>query len=55
MEVTFVNPGIDYMLKRIIEFQNEDKSDFWSELLYHFYPALDKKHASGISLTERTI
>ena len=26
MEVTFVNPGVDYMIERIMAFQTEDES-----------------------------
>ena len=42
MEITFVNPGVDYMIERIMAFQTEDESAFWSEPLYHFYPSLIK-------------
>ena len=42
MDITFVNPGVDYMLQRIMSFQMEEESSFWSEPLYHFYPQLDK-------------
>ena len=40
MEVTFMNPGVDYMIQRIMEFQGKGESAFWSESLYHFYPQL---------------
>ena len=53
MEVTFVNPGVDYMIQHIMEFQREDESTFWSEPLYHFYPQLDKAYASSLSYPER--
>ena len=53
MEVTFVNPGVDYMMKRIMEFQTEDESAFWSEPLYHFYPQLDKAYATSLPFSER--
>lgn len=33
MEVTFINPGIDYMLRQIMAFQTEKESNFWSEPL----------------------
>lgn len=47
MEVTFVNPGADYMIERIMAFQTECESAFWSEPLYHFYPRLDKAYAAS--------
>ena len=53
MEVTFVNPGVDYMIQRIMDFQTEGKSAFWSEPLYHFYPQLDKAYATSLQFTER--
>ena len=42
MDIEFVNPGVDYMIQRIMGFQTEAESAFWSEPLYHFYPQLDK-------------
>lgn len=53
MEVTFMNPGVDYMIERIMAFQTEDESTFWSEPLYHFYPQLDKAYATSLSFPER--
>lgn len=53
MNITFVNPGVDYMLQRIISFQMEDESSFWSEPLYHFYPQLDKAYAASLPFSER--
>ena len=53
MEVTFMNPGVDYMIERIMAFQTEDESAFWSEPLYHFYPQLDKAYATSLSFSER--
>ena len=47
MEITFINPGIDYMIQRIMDFQTEAESAFWSEPLYHFYPQLDKAYPDG--------
>lgn len=31
--MTFQNPGFVYSLDRIIEFQKDDESDFWSDSL----------------------
>lgn len=53
MEVTFVNPGADYMIEQIMKFQTEDESAFWSEPLYHFYPQLDKAYAMSLPFSER--
>lgn len=53
MEVTFVNPGVEYMIQSILAFQSEEESGFWSEPLYHFYPQLDRSYAAGLSFPER--
>lgn len=53
MNITFVNPGVDYMLQRIMSFQMEEESSFWSEPLYHFYPQLDKAYAASLPFSER--
>ena len=53
MNLTFMNPGLDYMLQSIMEFQNEGETDFWTEPLYHFYPQLDKAYAKRLTFGER--
>lgn len=53
MELTFQNPGVEEMLRQIMEFQTEDTTDFWAEPLYHFYPQLDKAHAMSLPFPER--
>lgn len=53
LDVTFVNPGVDYMIERIMDFQTEQESAFWSEPLYHFYPQLDKVYAASLPFDER--
>lgn len=55
MDVTFVNPGVDYMLGQIMGFQTEDTTAFWSEPLYQFYPQLDKTYAAGLPFPERKV
>ncbi len=53
MELHFQNPGVDYMIDRILDFQTEESSPFWSAPLYHFYPQLDQSHASALPLAQR--
>lgn len=53
MEITFINPGADYMIDQIMEFQTEDESAFWAEPLYRFYPQLDRAYAKRLSFPER--
>ena len=37
MEVTFINPGVDYTIQSIMRFQAEGEAEFWSEPLNLFY------------------
>ena len=53
MNVTFVNPGVDYMISRILEFQAEGSTAFWSDPLFHFFPELDKAHADSLPFLKR--
>lgn len=53
MEITFANPGIDYMIEHILAFQTEDESAFWSEPLFFFYKQLDKEYADSLDYTQR--
>lgn len=53
MEITFTNPGVDYMIRNILAFQKEEESAFWSMPLYHFYPQLDREYAAGLPFAER--
>lgn len=36
MRIKFINPGFDYMVKMIMEFQSEEAAEFWSEPLFYF-------------------
>jgi len=54
MELTFVNPGIEYMLERIMEFQAAHTSSFWADPLFHFYPQLSKEHALALPYDKRS-
>lgn len=53
MDITFLNPGADYTIGRIMAFQTEAESPFWSEPLYHFYPQLDRTHAASLPFPQR--
>lgn len=53
MDITFMNPGVDAMLRQIMEFQSEEEAGFWSDPLYHFFPQLDKARANALPFAER--
>ena len=42
MDVAFTVLDENTTIQRILEFQAEGETAFWSEHLYHFYPQLDK-------------
>ena len=53
MQLKFKNPGIEYMIEKIMEFQIDDSTDFWSDSLFYFYPQIDKGHAKNLPISER--
>lgn len=53
MEITFINPGVDYMIHQIMEFQGEDETAFWSDSLYYFFPQIDKTYAVSLPFPEK--
>ena len=53
MELLFVNPGVDYMIDRILAFQSADTPLFWTSPLFHFYPQLDREHVLTLANDER--
>lgn len=53
MELQFINPGFEYMINKIMEFQSEETTAFWSEPLYQFYPDLNKQYAYSLCLEDR--
>lgn len=52
MEITFENPGIEYMIESILAFQTEE-NEFWSGPLYYFFPQIDKDYAEKLSFLEK--
>ena len=53
MDLIFINPGFDYMIDRIMAFQTEESTAFWSEPLFHFFPQLDREYAESLNFFER--
>lgn len=53
MDVKFINPGAEEMIRQILEFQTPETSVWWSSPLYHFYPQLDQEYAQGLAFPER--
>lgn len=53
MELNFVNPGVEYMINSIMEFQEDKIGTYWSDSLFYFYPSLDKEVLRKMEKTER--
>lgn len=53
MHIKFVNPGFEYMLDSIMEFQKDDSASFWNDSLFYFFKELDKDHAYSLSAEKR--
>ena len=53
MELRFKNPGFEYMIDKIMDFQAEESTAFWSQPLFHFYPQLDKAYANSLCFSDR--
>ena len=53
MQIKFANPGFQYMLDSIMEFQKDDSSSFWNDSLFYFFKDLDKEYAYSLSTEKR--
>lgn len=53
MHIKFVNPGFEYMLDSIMEFQKDDSSVFWNDSLFYFFRELDKEYAYSLPAGKR--
>ena len=53
MKLQYVNPGYEYMVRQILEFQREETSFFWAEPLFYFYPELDREYMQSLSMEEK--
>ena len=45
MNIKWINPGFQYMLDSIMEFQQDDTSSFWKDSLFYFFKDLNKEYA----------
>jgi len=52
MNIKWINPGFQYMLDSIMEFQQDDTSSFWNDSLFYFFKDLNKEYAYSLT-TER--
>lgn len=53
MDLTFNNPEFEYMIDRIMAFQTEESTAFWSQPLFYFYPQLDKEYTNSLCFPDR--
>jgi hypothetical protein len=53
MNLVYQNPGLEYMVQSIAEFQSEDQSESFRDSLYYFFPQFDKAKMNTLSPQER--
>ena len=53
MDLTFQDPGLEYSLAHILDFQAEGMSDYWRDGLFLFYPQLDRAHFDALEAGAR--
>ena len=53
MDIKFMNPGFEYMLDSIMEFQKDDSSVFWNDSLFYFFKELDKEYAYSMPVLRK--
>ena len=53
MHLTFQDPGLEYSLAHILDFQAGGMSDYWRDGLFLFYPQLDRARFDALEERER--
>ena len=48
-----MNPGVEYMIASVLDFQTDGETPFWSSSLYHFFPEIDQEAAQRMAYPER--
>lgn len=55
MDLMFRDPGLQYSIDSIIEFQSDDYSEWWKDSLFVFYPQIDRRHFDSLNAEERKL
>lgn len=53
MDIQFLNPGVEYMIPIIMEFQRDGETAYWSDALYFHFPQIDREHAQSLPFEAR--
>lgn len=53
MHITYKNPGFQHSIDSIMLFQTDGQTPFWSDLILHFYPQVDKNELVKRDFTDR--
>ena len=53
MHLTFCDPGLDYSLNQILDFQSAEMSEYWRDGLFFFYPQLNRNHFDQLDLPSK--
>lgn len=54
MNLTYRNPGLEYMVQSIAEFQSREQSDAFRDSLYYFFPQFDLGRMDALDAQGRT-
>lgn len=55
MKLTWQEPGFEYSIQSIMQFQTEELNNYWIDSLYYFYPDLNKNYAMSLKDEERSL
>lgn len=55
MNITFKNPGLEYSIGSIEQFQTEEQGEWWRESLFLFYPQLDRARFDALDSAGRHV
>jgi hypothetical protein len=53
MNLIYQNPGLEYMVQSIAEFQSEEQSDSFRDSLYYFFPQFDRSRMDALDAPGR--
>lgn len=53
MQLIWREPGFDYSMKSIMQFQTDEAGEYWMEPLYYFFPEIKREVAQTLSCEAR--
>lgn len=53
MDLLYSYPGAAHSVETVMEFTSDDRTAFWSEPFFHFFPDIDRARFCAMSVSER--